>query len=431
VNHLKAWRKWEVFEVFIIPASARSWVPVNPDSHFSLQNLPFGLLAPVGGEVTLATAIGDHVVNLTTLRNLGLLDAEKYEFLDSFAEFTNEDFSILRREIFELLVSTTQADQGQIAKSFSSLASARMLLPIKPAAFVDFYSGMHHASNVGRMFRPDQPPLLPNYLHIPVGYNGRASSVVVSGTPIHRPSGQTKGPNDEIPAFGPTKEMDFELEMGFYVGMPSAMGSPVHIDDIPDHILGYVLVNDWSARDLQRWEYQPLGPFLAKSFATSVSPWVVLPDALEPFRIQELTQEPAVLPYLQTNKPARFDMKLEVGLKSAKMREYQTISSSNSKYLYWTFDQQLAHQSSNGTPLSYGDLYASGTISGPIEGSYGSMLELSWRGQNPIELSETGETRTFLENGDSLVLTGFAQGQGYRVGFGSVEGTVQLESSSA
>jgi fumarylacetoacetase len=414
--------------MFIVPANAQSWVQVEPTSHFSIQNLPFGIMAPPGRNVTLVTAIGDFAVDLTTLRDAGLLSADDYPILETFADFTNEELSTLREEVFHLLeVSNAAFRDNEILRrsALVPLGQARMLLPIKPTAFIDFYSGIHHASNVGKMFRPDMPPLLPNYRHLPVGYNGRASSVVVSGTPIRRPQGQTKGAQDELPSFGPTQELDFELEMGFYVGMPSAMGEPVDILDIPDHILGYVLVNDWSARDIQRWEYQPLGPFLAKSFATSVSPWVLLPDALEPFRLQELEQEPKPLPYLLPRKPQRFDVKLEVTLKTAKMQNPQIIAASNAKYLYWSFDQQLAHQSSNGTPLSWGDLYASGTISGPLEGSYGSLLELSWRGSQPITIEETGETRTFLEDGDSLALSGFCQGEGFRVGFGTVEGTVE------
>ena len=302
------------------------------------------------------------------------------------------------------------------------LETARLLMPIKPAAFVDFYSGIHHASNVGKMFRPDMPPLLPNYRYIPVGYNGRASSVVVSGTPIRRPKGQTKGPNDENPTYAPTKELDFELEMGFFVGKPSAMGETVPIEEAPDYIIGYVLVNDWSARDVQRWEYVPLGPFLAKSFATSISPWIVLPDALEPFRVEAIEQDPTPLPHLKSKKPLTFDIKLEVQLRSTKMDQAQMISASNAKYLYWSFDQQIVHQASNGTPLSWGDLYASGTISGPLEGSFGSMLELTWKGSKPISVGN--EERTFLEDGDTLILTGYCQGDGFRVGFGNVAGTV-------
>jgi fumarylacetoacetase len=413
--------------MFIVPASARSWVPIEPDSHFSIQNLPFGLMIVPGGDVTLATAIGDYAVNLTVLRDADLLDDTKYPELDHFADFSVEELKLLRKELFHLFEeSNPQLRDNDLLKkiAFVPLKDARMLLPIRPSAFIDFYSGIHHASNVGKMFRPDMDPLLPNYRHVPVGYNGRASSVVISGTPIHRPNGQTKAPNDAAPSWGPTKELDFELEMGFYVGDPTAMGEATPISKIPDLITGYVLVNDWSARDIQRWEYQPLGPFLAKSFATSVSPWIVLPDALEPFRIHSLEQDPEPLPYLRTKTPQRFDIKLEVHLKTSAMKHYQVISKSNSKYLYWSFDQQLAHQSSNGTPLGWGDLYASGTISGPVEGSFGSMLEITWKGTKPIHLIETNESRTFLEDGDSLLLTGYCQGDGFRVGFGTVEGSI-------
>ncbi len=411
--------------MFIIPSTARSWVPVEPNSHFSIQNLPLGLLAPAGRNVTLATAIGEYAVDLTALREAGLLDISRVVDLDSFADFTQEDLSELRRKIYDIFVdSNPRLRDNEILRrgAMESLSEAKVLMPIKPTAFVDFYSGIHHASNVGKMFRPDMPPLLPNYRHIPVGYNGRASSVVVSGTPIRRPKGQTKGANDELPTFGPTKELDFELEMGFFVGRPSAMGETVPIKDAPEHILGYVLVNDWSARDVQRWEYVPLGPFLAKSFATSISPWVILPDALEPFRIGAIEQEPAPLPHLQTKKPLTYDIKLEVHLSTAKSTQPQMISTSNSKYLYWSFDQQLAHQASNGTPLGWGDLYASGTISGPLEGSFGSLLELTWKGTKPIQVD--GAERTFLEDGDTLTMTGYCQGDGFRVGFGTVSGTI-------
>jgi fumarylacetoacetase len=411
--------------MFIVPSSARSWVSVDPASHFSIQNLPFALLAPAGRNVTLATAIGDFAVDLTALREAGILEVPRTTDLDSFADFSQEDLSELRRRIYDIFeASNPRLRDNEILRrgAMEPLESARLLMPIKPSAFVDFYSGIHHASNVGKMFRPDMPPLLPNYRHIPVGYNGRASSVVVSGTPIRRPKGQTKGPNDENPTYAPTKELDFELEMGFFVGKPSAMGETVPIDEAPDYIIGYVLVNDWSARDVQRWEYVPLGPFLAKSFATSISPWIVLPDALEPFRADAIEQDPAPLPHLQSKKPLTFDIKLEVQLKSTKMDQAQMISASNAKYLYWSFDQQIAHQASNGTPLSWGDLYASGTISGPLEGSFGSMLELTWKGSKPISVGT--EERTFLEDGDTLILTGYCQGDGFRVGFGNVAGTV-------
>jgi len=411
--------------MFVVPKTARSWVNVDPSSHFSIQNLPFAIFAPLGREVTLATAIGDCVVDITVLRDAGLVSEKQFPFLDSFADLTQDEFTALRKVLFELLEESNPVFRDNEIlrlKALIQISRARLLLPIKPTAFIDFYSGINHASNVGRMFRPDMPPLLPNYRHLPVAYNGRASSVVVSGTPIRRPKGQTKAPDSEAPEFGATQELDFELEMGFYVGMPSAMGETVDIGVVKEHILGFVLVNDWSARDVQRWEYQPLGPFLAKSFGTSVSPWVVLPDALEPFRVTRLEQDPPVLGHLRTSEPMAYDITLQVKLKPEGAEDYASVSQTNANQLYWSFDQQLAHQASNGTPLSWGDLYASGTISGTEEGSFGSLLELTWRGSKPIQVGET--SRRFLEDGDSLVLTGYCQGEGFRVGFGEVEGTI-------
>lgn len=389
----------------IIPSTARSYVAVEPDSHFPIQNLPFGM-AKIGGwqEPVLVSRIGDRVILIPAL----LPDAPL-----SLATATRAQLSEIRKFLAEKLDITSASLSDE---SFIDASEVEMILPIKPTAFIDFYSGINHASNVGTMFRPDQAPLLPNYRHLPVGYNGRASSVVVSGTPIPRPRGQTKGANDELPTFGPTKELDFELEMGFYVGQSSALGEVIPIDQVQDRMLGFVLVNDWSARDVQRWEYQPLGPFLAKSFATSISPWVVLADALEPFRTSPMPQEPAPLPHLAAYKPMVYDIALEVLLNG------HTICHSNAKHLYWSFDQQLAHQSSNGTPLEAGDLYASGTISGSEPDSFGSMLELTWRGTKPLEVG--GETRKFLEDGDTLTIVGYAQGDGFRVGFGEVSGKI-------
>ncbi len=414
--------------MFIVPASARSWIEVEPASPFPIQNLPFGLLARPGLPVTLAVAIGAFALDLTALRDAGHLVRAHYPVLDAFEEFDPLSLGELRREVFRLLEAGSPSLAGDLearARALVPLAGARMLLPIRPPGFVDFYSGIHHASNVGRLFRPDGEPLLPNYRHLPVAYNGRASSVVVSGTPVVRPWGQLKGPGEAPPEYAPTRELDFELEMGFYAGLPSPMGEVVPIGEAPDLVLGYVLVNDWSARDVQRWEYQPLGPFLSKAFATSVSPWVVLPDALEPFRLSGTEQEPEPLPYLRPEEALRYDVKLEVALKSDRMRRGQTVARSNAKYLYWSFDQQIAHLTSGGGPVAWGDLVASGTISGPLDGSYGSMLELTARGARPLLLEETGEERTFLADGDELALTGWAQGEGYRVGFGEVSGRVE------
>ncbi len=414
--------------MFVVPATARSWMPVDPTSHFSIQNLPFGLLARPGLQVTLAVAIGDSVLDLTALRNAGYLVRAQYPELDALEAFDPASLSELRTLVFELLDQSNtrlKEDLETRMKAFVPMQDARMLLPIRPAGFVDFYSGIHHAANVGRLFRPDGDPLLPNYRSLPVAYNGRANSVVVSGTPIVRPKGQLKAPGDEPARYAPTKELDFELEMGFYVGLPSPMGETIPIGEAPSHVLGYVLVNDWSSRDVQRWEYQPLGPFLAKSFATSVSPWLVLPDALEPFRLEPSEQDPPPLDYLSPKKALRYDVKLEVSLCSESSIRPQIISRSNAKYLYWSFDQQITHLASNGAPLAWGELVASGTISGPLDGSAGSLLELTERGKRPLELEESGEERAFLEDGDELTLTGWAQGEGFRVGFGEVTGRVE------
>lgn len=410
---------------FIVPADARTWVDVDRHSDFPIQNLPFGSLSHKGYVDGLVVAIGDHALHLVTLQELGLLDQSL--FLESFLELEPQHLTQLRKSVYELLREDNpklRDDKKARDRALIPLDKVKLDVPIPPTAFVDFYSGVHHAANVGKMFRPDQPPLLPNYKWLPIGYNGRASSVVASGSSIVRPKGQTKGPNDESPTFGPTREMDFELEMGFYLGTGQEAGKRITASAAEDHMLGLVIVNDWSARDLQRWEYQPLGPFLAKSFATTVSPWIVTLDALEPFRIAGMDQDPAPLPYLRNHGKPHFDVELEVWLSSARMTRPQLVCRSNMKHLYWSMAQQLAHQTSNGTPVEFGDLYASGTISGPDEGTYGSMLELSWKGQQPITLEETGETRTFLEDGDTVTIRAYADDASFRVGFGECSGTV-------
>jgi fumarylacetoacetase len=413
---------------FVVPKTARSWVEYGPESHFPIQNLPFGLAAPKGRGESVVVAIGDYALDLHLLAEVGVIDSERFPILDSFIELGVESLRELRTRVFELLEAGNKElrlKRRLLEDALIPLRKANLQVPIPPPAFVDFYSGIHHASNVGKMFRPEQPPLLPNYRWMPIGYNGRASSVVASGTPIVRPKGQTKGPGDEPPKFGPTRELDFELEMGFYVGEGSEMGKRITVSSAEDHILGLVIVNDWSARDVQRWEYQPLGPFLSKSFATSVSPWIVTLDALEPFRTAGIDQVPEPLPHLRQGGKRQFDVHLEVLLKTAKMKEAVSVSRSNMAHLYWSVAQQLAHQTSNGTPVEFGDLYASGTISGEAKGTFGSLLELSWRGTEPLTLSETREKRTFLEDGDTVVMRAWAEGEGYRVGFGEVSGTVQ------
>lgn len=300
-----------------------------------------------------------------------------------------------------------------------------MELPVQIGDYTDFYSSREHATNVGTMFRGKDNALQPNWLHIPVGYHGRSSSVVVSGTDLHRPMGQTKADDADKPSFGPSRLVDFELEMGFFVSGGNDLGSTLCMKDAEEHIWGLALVNDWSARDIQKWEYVPLGPFLAKNFGTSISPWIVTPEALSPFRAEGPKQtDPEVLDYLKPERPdLTYDINLEVLLKGEKMDEPHKICTSNFKYLYWSMAQQLVHHSITGCNMRTGDLLASGTISGPTENSYGSMLELSWRGSKPLKFPN-GEERKFLQDGDSVILTGWAQGNGYRVGFGTCEGKV-------
>jgi fumarylacetoacetase len=407
---------------FTAPVGVQCWLEVTPESDFPIQNLPIAV-GDVHDRYCLVSRIGDWIVDLERARSAGLLDPLSEEDLDPISPITIGAFEAVRSALCRLLSDPSQAaatrESGALVPVDESVRLDRPLI----GQFVDFYAGIHHASNVGKMFRPDGEPLLPNYRHLPVGYNGRASSVVVSGTPIRRPNGQLK-PIDGPPIFAQTRELDFELEMGFYTVAGPAMGRSIPIDETEDFILGFCLVNDWSARDVQRWEYQPLGPFLAKSFATSVSPWIVSPGALEPFRVPGPRQDPEPLPYLRTDRPSHLDIRLEVSLQTSAMTTPQVISQTNACELYWSFSQMLAHQSSNGTPIEAGDLYAGGTISGPEPGSYGSMLELTWRGSRPITMHETGEVRTFLEDGDRVVFHGYAQGDGYRIGFGELTGVV-------
>lgn len=412
---------------------AKSWIDVPADSHFPIQNLPFCCYAAESAaHGSIAVRIGNTLVDLYQLCHLGLLHGADDHFGCDFQEVLEErgraGLTDIRKQLFKLLSADSpelRDNEDFKKKALIPIEDAEILLPMTINAFVDFYSGINHASNVGRMFRPDQPPLLPNYRHLPIGYNGRASSVIVSGEPIRRPKGLTKAPDAEAPSYGPTKELDFELEMGFFTGKRSEMGEPIPIAECEDHIFGIVIVNDWSARDVQRFEYQPLGPFLAKSFGTSISPYVVTLDALEPWRIEGMAQEPPVSDHLKNPGASHFNIHLEVSLQSERMTKPQVICRSNTKYLYWSFAQQLAHQSSNGTPIESADLYGTGTISGETEDSFGSMLELCWRGSKPITLTETGETRTFIEDGDTVTMTAWCQGEGYRVGFGEVSTKIQ------
>jgi fumarylacetoacetase len=320
-------------------------------------------------------------------------------------------------------LGTLRDNIGLRHRALLAQSEVTMHLPAEIGDYTDFYSSREHATNVGIMLRGPDNALMPNWLHLPVAYHGRASSVVVSGTPVCRPCGQTKLDNAERPIFGPSRSLDFELEMGCFVGPGNELGRPIPIAEAADHIFGMVLVNDWSARDIQRWEYQPLGPFLAKNFATSISPWVVTLEALEPFRCAGPIQDPPPLPYLQSSGPWGYDIRLDVCLQSVKMDKPERICHSNSKYLYWNVCQQLAHHAVNGCNLRPGDLLATGTISGPTPDSYGSMLELAWKGTKPLTLPG-GESRTFLQDGDTVRIAGWCDGPDSRIGFGEVTGTI-------
>jgi len=411
--------------------AAKSWIVVDPASDFPIQNLPFGEIerSDEEGMLSPATRIGDHVIDIGALIDAGLIESSIGESgLDLLlADVGVGGLKEIRTQLFALLredASRLRDDAGLRSRAVLPIDQVRIEMPLPVPNFVDFYSGIHHASNVGRMFRPDQPPLLPNYRHLPIGYNGRASSVVISGTDIRRPWGQNKAANSDNPVFEPSRELDFELEMGFFVGEDTVLGEPVAIERAEDQMVGLVMVNDWSARDIQRWEYQPLGPFLAKSFGTSISPWIVTLDALAPWRIEGPAQDPEPLSHLRRPRPCHFDIELEVSIQTSRGTRPQVVCRSNTRHLYWDFAQQLAHQTSNGTNLSVGDLYASGTISGPDEGSFGSLLEATWRGTKPIRIEETGEDRTFLEDGDTVIFRAWCQGDGYRIGFGECRGTI-------
>ena len=408
----------------------RSFVEVAEDSHFPIQNLPWGVCRPrSGGPPRGCTVIGDQIVDLAALQEMGLLPelpagVFAAASLNQFASLGRATWSAVRRAVSDLLEvsnATLRDDAARQQHVLLACADVDMLLPLQVGDYTDFYSSKEHATNVGIMFRGVDNALQPNWLHLPVGYHGRASSVVVSGHPIRRPSGQKMPPDAESPVFGPSQAMDFELEMGFFIGPGTAVGESICADTAEDHILGLSLVNDWSARDIQRWEYVPLGPFLGKNFATSVAPWIVSLDALQPFRCDGPAQSPAPLPYLGSNAGRAFDIALEVSLTTARMSQPHVLSRSNFRTLYWSMTQQLAHHTCNGCNVNPGDLLASGTISGATPDSLGSMLELAWKGERPVELPN-GETRRMLQDGDTVTMSGFAQGDGYRIGFGEVSG---------
>ena len=404
-------------------SACRVSLPLRTD--FGIENLPYGVFEHDDGP-RLCVAIGDHLLDLCTLAEAGMVPAESAEALQAavlnpFLALGRAVWQTTRVAITEVL--TSDAFDRLPAGALQERSAVAMRLPFAPGDYVDFYSSLEHASNLGRLFRPDQEPLLPNWRHLPVGYHGRASSVVVSGTPVRRPSGQLKPP-DGPPRLEPTHALDLEVEVGFVTGPGNTLGSSIDIDDAGDHIFGLVLVNDWSARDIQRWEYQPLGPFLGKSFATTVSPWVVTMEALASFMVPSPGQDPVPLEYLQASGEWAVDLELEASLRSAAMTGAQVISRTNFKGMYWTMAQQLAHATVNGTNVRPGDLYGSGAVSGPTSGSYGSLIELTENGEHPIDLPD-GTTRRFLEDGDTVTLRGWCERDGVgRVGFGECVGTI-------
>ncbi|BCG25508.1 fumarylacetoacetase [Pseudomonas tohonis] len=423
----------------------RSWIAsANGHPDFPLQNLPLGIFSPVGGTPRGGVAIGEQILDLKVATTTGLFEGEAAdaarvaagEDLNAFFALGANARRALRRQLQELLAEGSPAQARLEALGAELLPAAvdcQLHLPARIGDYTDFYVGIHHANNVGRLFRPDNP-LLPNYKYVPIGYHGRASTVCISGTPVHRPNGQTLPPGAEVPNFGPSKRLDYELELGIWIGRGNAMGEAIAIGEAEQHIAGYCLLNDWSARDLQAWEYQPLGPFLAKNFATSVSPWVVTAEALEPFRTAQPARpegDPQPLPYLlDANDQARgaFDIKLEVLLQTAAMRERgqqpQRLALSNTQHMYWTVAQLVAHHAVGGCKLQPGDLFGSGTLSGPEADAFGSLLESTFGGKQPLSLA-SGEQRTFLESGDEVILRAWCEGEGrVRIGFGECRGRV-------
>ncbi len=413
----------------------QSWIESanRADGDFPVNNLPYGVFSMAGQEPRCGVAIGDFVLDLSVLEARGILTVGDGEavfdlpFLNEFMETGSESWDAVRSKLIDILSADGDAvlasDETLQSEALIPLANVELHLPFVVNEYTDFYAGKHHAINVGTMFRGAENALPPNWLHIPIGYNGRASTIVVSGTDIRRPLGQLKPPTDETPHFGPCKRLDIELEMGAVVGTGNPMGDPVTVAQADDMIFGYVILNDWSARDIQAWEYQPLGPFQAKVFASTISPWVVTKAALEPFRCSTPEREKPLLPYLEEPGPMLYDIDLAIRICPDGGSQETTLSRTNYNQMYYSSAQQLCHHAIGGCEMSTGDLLGSGTISGPEKSERGSLLELSWGGKEPITL-DTGESRSFIEDGDRLTLSGHAQGDGYRVGFGPCEGTI-------
>lgn len=412
--------------------SLTSWVEIPQDSDFPIQNLPFGIFKTQYLEPGAGVAIGNHILDLVYLNNNGFFEALylpegifNQATLNDFIALGKEKNRAVRERISELLqVDNKDLRDNKIAREMAlvPMSEATMLVPVQIGDYTDFYSSEQHAYNVGCLFRDPENALMPNWKHIPVGYHGRASSIVISGTDIYRPKGQQKPADAQSPIYGPSKLLDFELEMAFIVGKTTEMGDTVTTKNAEEHIFGVVMFNDWSARDIQGWEYVPLGPFLGKNFASHISPWIVTLDALEPFKVSGETQDPKVLPYLEFEGDRNYDIDLEVYIRP-KNEEPTKVSHSNFKFMYWNMSQQLAHHTVNGCNVNVGDMMASGTISGPEPHQYGSMLELSWKGTKTVKMSN-GSDRKFIQDGDTVTIKGYGKKEGVRIGFGEVSGKI-------
>lgn len=412
----------------------KSWIDLPAHSDFSIYNLPFGIFETPDRTPRVCSAIGNFIIDLTVLEEAGCFDCIREDLSPSLHNLYLNDFISLGKKVTtqvrEKLIELLREDNPELqrrakvrAQAFVPMEKARLRLPVKVGNYTDFYSSIEHATNVGQLFRDPEHALFPNWKHLPVGYHGRPSSIIPSGTPIKRPNGQILLPGAENPVLQPTAKLDFEMEMAFITGKDSNLGETVRIEQAEDYIFGFVLFNDWSARDIQRWEYVPLGPFLSKSFGSSISPWVVTLEALEHFRVEGPVQDQKVLPYLQYRGPKSFDIRLSAAILPFGATSEVEVSSTNFKYMYWNVSQQLAHQTVGGCNIQVGDLYASGTLSGPTENSYGSMLELTWNGKKPLKMSD-GSKRSFIQDGDTVILRGYAEKGGIRVGFGEVSAQI-------
>ena len=416
----------------------KTWIPTPVDTDFPIQNIPFGVFLTRDDIITIGTRIGDTAIDLGAMHQLGYFDGIPLtddiflqDTLNDFISDGQKTWRLVRNrisEVFDIENDTLKNNEGHRTIILFALNEIEMQVPVQIGDYTDFYSSKEHATNVGSMFRDPENALLPNWLHLPVAYHGRSSTIIPSGVPIHRPMGQTMPKGADTPVFGPSRLVDFELEMAFITTDANKLGEPIPIAKAEEYIFGMVLLNDWSARDIQKWEYVPLGPFLAKNFASSISPWIVTLDALKPFRCAGPKQDPTPLPYLTLNGNHSFDIGLEVDIVTSEGIA-TTVSKSNFKHLYWTMAQQLAHHTINGCKVNSGDLMGSGTISGPTKESYGSMLELAWQGTKPITLKD-GSERTFIQDNDTVVFRGFCKKSGQRIGFGEVATTLLPEFQS-